>query len=67
MIYFRGIGNYFEIHIEQYMKANIIILYWELYRGYINERNINEVIMIPDKFAPSKDFLEYHNDIIFLH
>ena len=24
-------------------------------------------IMLPDKFAPSKDFLEYHNDVIFLH
>ena len=25
-----------------------------------------KAIMMPDKFAPGKEFLEYHNDVIFI-
>ena len=55
------IGTDYKVHVSKditdVFKGEIVDRYFYSYEG--------NTIILPEKFSPNKEFLEYHNDMIF--
>ncbi|MDE6253596.1 MAG: HNH endonuclease [Lachnospiraceae bacterium] len=58
---FMTIGTDYKVHVSKditdVFKGEIVDRYFYSYEG--------NTIILPEKFSPNKEFLEYHNDMIF--